>query len=285
MTIKTLRNIEEIRSCVNRWRSKGARTALVPTMGGLHEGHLSLVRHARGVADHVVVSLFVNPTQFNNKADLEKYPRNEESDRSKLADLDVDVLFAPDAEEMYPKGFTTEVTVAGASDILCGKHRPGHFDGVATIVTKLFLQTGADVACFGEKDFQQLSLVRRLVQDLNIPIEIAGVPTVREKDGLAMSSRNVRLSATARKTAPKLNATLVKARNAILEGQKISVVCKTAIASLEEAGFSKVDYLELRAEDDLDELKTLDRPARLLAAAWIGDVRLIDNIIANKVPD
>lgn len=278
MSIKTIRRIKELRSRVARWRKNGKRVALVPTMGGLHEGHLSLVRHATKVADHVVVSLFVNPTQFNNQHDLEKYPRNEASDRKKIVGLGVDILFAPDAIEMYPTGFSTEVTVVGASDILCGKYRPGHFDGVATIVTKLFLQTGADTACFGEKDFQQLSLVRQLVRDLDIPIEIAGVPTVRENDGLAMSSRNDRLSTDNRKIAPQLHEALVGTRDAIAGGKNVSAAIRVAKTRLAKAGFTSIDYLELRAEDNLEAVKNLNRPARLLVAAWLGDVRLIDNI-------
>ena len=281
MTIKTIRRIKEVRSRVSRWQKDGQRVALVPTMGGLHEGHLSLVRHAAKLADRVIVSLFVNPTQFNNKGDLEKYPRDEVSDRKKMAGLGVDVLFAPDAIEMYPPGFATEVTISGASDMLCGKYRPGHFDGVATIVTKLFLQTGADVACFGEKDFQQLSLVRQLVRDLNIPIEIAGVPTVREEDGLAMSSRNVRLSAEDRVIAPQLHEALVGVRDAVKGGKNVATAIRTAKSRLVKAGFSSIDYLELRAEDNLETVKNLKRPARLLVAAWLGDVRLIDNIPVN----
>lgn len=193
MSIPIIRTLADLRKTVAVWRHDGLRVAVVPTMGALHEGHLSLVRAALERADRVIVTLFVNPKQFNSPADLAAYPRTEHEDAAKLAPLGAHMLYAPDGAEMYPDGFATTVSVSGVSEGLCGAYRPGHFDGVATVVAKLFLQTGADLAFFGEKDFQQLHVVRRMARDLDIPIEIVACPTVREEDGLAMSSRNVRL--------------------------------------------------------------------------------------------
>ncbi|MER2508629.1 MAG: pantoate--beta-alanine ligase, partial [Amaricoccus sp.] len=194
----------ELRAAVAAWKVAGARVAVVPTMGALHAGHLALVEAAKADADRVIVTLFVNPRQFNNAADLAAYPRTEAEDAEKLAPLAVDMLYVPDAEQIYPPGFATTVSVAGVSDGLCGAFRPGHFDGVATVVTKLLTQTAADRAYFGEKDYQQLMVVNRLVRDLDLPVEIVGVPTVRESDGLALSSRNARLAPRERAAAPAL---------------------------------------------------------------------------------
>src|SRR5690606_28194043 len=199
-----VRAVADLRTIVAGWRREAASIAVVPTMGALHEGHLSLVRAALEKADRVIVTLFVNPKQFNSAADLAAYPRTEVEDAAKLAPLGAHLLYAPDAAEIYPEGFATAVSVGGVSEGLCGAFRPGHFDGVATVVAKLFLQTGADLAFFGEKDFQQLHVVRRMARDLDIPITVIGCPTVREEDGLALSSRNVRLSTTERRAAPKL---------------------------------------------------------------------------------
>ncbi|TIW84440.1 MAG: pantoate--beta-alanine ligase, partial [Mesorhizobium sp.] len=204
MSIPIARTVAELRMAVAAWRQNGLKVAVVPTMGALHEGHLSLVRAALAKADRVIVTLFVNPKQFNSAADLVAYPRTEHDDAAKLAPLGAHLLYAPNAADMYPEDFATTISVSGVSDGLCGAFRPGHFDGVATVVAKLFLQTRADLAFFGEKDFQQLHVVRRLVRDLDIPIEIVACPTVREADGLAMSSRNVRLSAEQRLAAPRL---------------------------------------------------------------------------------
>ncbi|SJM30175.1 pantothenate synthetase (fragment) [Mesorhizobium delmotii] len=208
MSIPIVRTVAELRKAVAEWRKQDLKVAVVPTMGALHEGHLSLVRAALDRADRVIVTLFVNPKQFNSAADLAAYPRTEHEDAAKLAPLGAHMLYAPFASEMYPEGFATTVSVAGVSEGLCGAYRPGHFDGVATVVAKLFLQTGADLAFFGEKDFQQLHVVRRIARDLDIPIEIVACPTVREEDSLAMSSRNVRLSASERQVAPRLAAIL-----------------------------------------------------------------------------
>lgn len=252
-------------------------------MGALHEGHLSLVRAAMQRADKVIVTLFVNPTQFNNAADLAAYPRTESEDAARLAPSGCHLIYAPSAAEMYPPGFSTTVTVTGVSEGLCGAFRPGHFEGVATVVTKLLLQTGADLAVFGEKDFQQLHVVRRLARDLDIPVEIVGLPTVREADGLAMSSRNARLTVAERRIAPRLHAVLVAAAEQIAAGAPARAALTGAKAAILAAGFDRVEYLELRAEEDLSPPDTLDRPARLLAAAWLGDTRLIDNLEVGRV--
>jgi pantoate--beta-alanine ligase len=278
MSMLVVRSVAEVRAQVAQWRAAGGTIAVVPTMGALHEGHLSLVRAAKGRATRVIVTLFVNPSQFNNAEDLAKYPRDEAADITRLDAEHVDMLFAPNVSEMYPDGFAAKVSVSRLSEGLCGAHRPGHFDGVATVVTKLLLQTQADTAFFGEKDYQQLSVIRRLVRDLDIPVDIVGVPTVREADGLAMSSRNVRLSETARRQAPALAEALAAAGAAIEAGQPIVPVTDAATTGLLKAGYSEVEYLELRDAETLEPVSKLDRPARLLAAAWLDGVRLIDNI-------
>ena len=278
MNLPVCRTVADLRAQVTQWHAAGEKVAVVPTMGALHEGHLSLVRAARGRAGRVIVTLFVNPRQFNNAEDLAKYPRDEEADRAKLASEHVDLLFAPDVGEMYPQGFSTTVSVAGLSDGLCGAQRPGHFDGVATVVTKLLLQTQADVALFGEKDYQQLSIIRRLARDLDIPVEIVGVSTVREADGLALSSRNVRLSADGRQKAPALAQALTTAANAIENGEDAAAAIAVARRAITQAGFSELEYLELRDAETLEPVSRAERPARLLVAAWLDGVRLIDNV-------
>jgi pantoate--beta-alanine ligase len=278
MTPPILRRRADLRALTAGWRKAGETAAVVPTMGALHEGHLSLVRAAKSGADRVIVTIFVNPRQFNSAEDLANYPRTEEADARKLAPFAVDAIYAPTPDQVYPDGFATTVSVSGVSEGLCGAHRPGHFDGVATVVTKLFLQTGADLAFFGEKDFQQLQVVKRLARDLDIPVEVIGCPTVREPDGLALSSRNVRLSAEARAKAPALYAAMIRAAGQIADGENLETALSDARAAILSGGFSEVEYLELRAEDGLAPLAALDRPARLLAAAWIDGIRLIDNI-------
>ena len=273
-----VRSVAEVRAQIGHWRAAGDNIAVVPTMGALHEGHLSLVRAAKGRAKRVIVTLFVNPSQFNNAEDLARYPRDEAADAARLEAEHVDMLFAPDVAEMYPEGFATKVSVSRVSEGLCGAYRPGHFDGVATVVTKLLLQTQADAAFFGEKDYQQLTVIRRLAADLDIPVEIVGVSTVREADGLAMSSRNVRLSEAARKQAPAMAEALGSAGAAIEAGQSIEAATDAARAALLKAGYSEVEYFELRDAETLEPVSQLDHPARLLAAAWIDGVRLIDNI-------
>ncbi|MFN4169471.1 MAG: pantoate--beta-alanine ligase [Pannonibacter phragmitetus] len=278
MSLETINRLAALRARTAGWRREGLTIGVVPTMGALHDGHLSLVRTALTRTDRVIVTLFVNPKQFNNAADLAAYPRTVESDAAKLTPLGTHVLYAPEVEEIYPDGFATNVSVSGVSEGLCGAHRPGHFDGVATVVSKLLLQTGADLAFFGEKDFQQLQVVKRMVRDLDIPVEIVPCPTVREADGLAMSSRNVRLSAQARSTAAALPAVLFAAAERLSAGDAAEPVLADARAAIAAAGFGDLEYLELRAESDLTPLSRADRPARLLAAVWLDGVRLIDNV-------
>ncbi|MDE0409117.1 MAG: pantoate--beta-alanine ligase [Alphaproteobacteria bacterium] len=273
----TARTVQDLRRLVSAWRRAGSSIGVVPTMGALHAGHLSLAAASRERAGRSIVTLFVNPRQFNDPADLARYPRTEESDREKLAPLGIDLLFAPPPEVMYPAGFATNISVSGATDGLCGADRPGHFDGVATVVSKLLIQTGADFAFFGEKDYQQLATIRRMVRDLDLPVEIVGCPTVRDPDGLALSSRNALLSPEERACAPALHHALVTAAERLRDGEDAGCLADAA-AGIAAAGFSAVDYVELRDAEDLAPMQRLDRPARLLAAAHIGRARLIDNI-------
>lgn len=278
MGVDIIRRLADLRGVVADWRGQGLRVGVVPTMGALHEGHLSLVRAALADTDRVIVTLFVNPKQFNSAADLAAYPRTEQADAAKLAPLGAHVLYVPDGDQIYPAGFATTVSVEGVSEGLCGAHRPGHFNGVATVVTKLLLQTGGDFAYFGEKDFQQLHVVRRLAADLDIPVRIVGCPTVREADGLAMSSRNVHLSAAERAVAPALSRFLVEAADRLAAGASVADEIASARRGILAAGFASVEYLELRGADDLAPMTHLDRPGRLLAAAHLGTTRLIDNV-------
>lgn len=277
MSLETVRTAAALRARVADWRGQGLRVGVIPTMGALHEGHLSLVRLAKSRADRVIVTLFVNPTQFNIPDDLAAYPRTEAEDAAKLEPLGIEILYAPDAAEIYPEGFSTTVSVKGVSEGLCGAFRPGHFDGVATVVSKLLLQTGADCAVFGEKDYQQLAVIRRLVTDLDIPVEIIPGPTVREPDGLAMSSRNVRLTKEGRDRAPALAAALFEAADRIEKGADPTATLQAARQTILDAGFSEVEYLELRDAVSLALLDAATRPARLFVAAWLDGVRLIDN--------
>ncbi len=276
--MRTVREVAALRRTVAGWKAAGETVGVVPTMGALHEGHLSLVAAAKAAADRVIATIFVNPRQFNNPGDLAKYPRTEDRDAAMLGAAGVDLLFAPPVEAVYPEGFATTVSVAGVGNELEGVFRPGHFDGVATVVAKLLMMTGANRAFFGEKDWQQLQLVRRLVRDLDMPVEITGCPTLREADGLAMSSRNMRLDARERAIAPALYAAMAAAASAIRAGVPVAEALATARAAVLAAGFSAVEYLELRGAEALEPLATLDRPARILAAAVLGQVRLIDNI-------
>ncbi len=270
--------VADLRAAVSAWRRAGESVALVPTMGALHAGHLALVSAAQARARRVVVSIFVNPTQFSEAEDLARYPRDEAGDLAKLAAARVDLVYMPSVDEMYGEGFATTVTVGGVSEGLCGDHRPGHFAGVATVVTKLFVQCAPDLAVFGEKDYQQLLVVRRLARDLDLPVEIVAAPTVREADGLALSSRNAVLDSEQRAVAPALYATLVETAGAIVAGTDPARACAAAAERLRAAGFTSVDYVELRAADTLAPLPVYRPPARLLAAARIGPVRLIDNV-------
>lgn len=275
---QVIRTSAELREKVAAWKRSGMLVGVVPTMGALHDGHLSLARAAREQSDRVIVTIFVNPMQFNNPDDLTKYPRDEAHDLALLEAEGVDVLFAPGVDEVYPEGFATTVSVSGVSEPLEGAFRPGHFDGVATVVSKLFGMTQAGRAFFGEKDWQQLQVVRRLVEDLNIPVKVMGCPTIREADGLAMSSRNVRLSAVERAQAPALHQIMQAAAAEIRAGAPVGATLLNAQAAILEAGFSAVEYLELRTIEGLRPMAHLDEPARMLVAAQLGDVRLIDNI-------
>lgn len=277
-SVPIVRTVADLRAQVGAWHAAGEKVGLIPTMGALHAGHLSLVAAALAAYDRAVATLFVNPKQFNDPADYEKYPRTEDDDAVKLAGAGAHLLYCPYPAEMYPDGFNTNVSVSGVSGGLCGAARPGHFDGVATVCTKLFLQSGADGAFFGEKDFQQLKVVQRFVADLDIPIVIHPCPTVRDSDGLALSSRNQHLSPEQRRIAPALHRAMKDAAAAIAEGQPVAQALERAAFYITRAGFERIDYLEARRESDLSPVVTPDEPARIFAAAFLGGVRLIDNI-------
>lgn len=260
------------------FRDAGETVALVPTMGALHDGHMALVEEARRRADRVVVSIFVNPKQFGPNEDFDVYPRRVEADSTKLAAANVDLLWMPPVDEVYPEGFATSITVASLPDRLCGAARPGHFDGVATVVAKLFTQVRPDLAIFGEKDWQQLAIIRRMATDLDLGVDVIGFPTQREDDGLARSSRNAYLTDAERAAAVALPRALGAAARAIENGTSISEAIATVGVTLEKAGFEPADYVELVDAVTLQSLEILDRPARLLAAARLGKARLIDNL-------
>jgi pantoate--beta-alanine ligase len=273
------RSVPELRACVAGWRRAGDTLGLVPTMGALHDGHLALVRRAETENRRTIVTLFVNPTQFAPNEDLAAYPRDEAADRNKLAAFGVDLLFAPAVAEMYAPDAATTVTVARLTEHLCGPFRPGHFAGVATVVTKLLLQSLPDAAYFGEKDFQQLQVIRRLCRDLDIPVKIVGVPTVRDANGLALSSRNAYLSPNERAAALALPRTL----NSIAQrlSQSPGDVAQQVAWGLDElraAGFTKIDYLEVADVESLQPIDEVNSPARVFGAAWMGRTRLIDNV-------
>ncbi|GLO68538.1 pantothenate synthetase [Phaeobacter inhibens] len=285
MTAPILRRLSDLRALHSDWRREGARIGLVPTMGALHEGHLSLVAAAKAACDRVIVTIFVNPKQFNNAEDLAKYPRTELADAEKLAPYGVDAIYVPDPDQIYPEGYATTVSVAGLTDVLEGEFRPGHFDGVATVVAKLFLQSGADHAFFGEKDYQQLMVVTRMARDLDIPITVQGCATVREASGLAMSSRNLRLSPEALGKAGQLYPVLRDLADQLQMGAAFEDLLPAAKAHLAEAGFGDLEYLDLRCAETLEPLSRPDRPARLLVAAWLDGIRLIDNIAVDQLND
>lgn len=276
----TVRTVAELRDRVRAWRGAGDRIALVPTMGALHEGHLSLITLGRAHADRVVASIFVNPTQFGPREDLTAYPRDEARDTSLLDGAGCDLVFAPGLAEMYPPGFSTGVRVEGLTDCLCGAVRAGHFDGVAQVVTKLLNQARPDIAVFGEKDWQQLAMIRRLARDLDIATEILGAPVLREADGLAMSSRNRYLDQAQRAVAGQLNRVISGAAARIGAGAPVAEEMRAAAAALAAAGFEQVDYVECRDADDLAPVERLDpaRRARVFAAGRLGQARLIDNV-------
>ena len=277
-TPEIVRTVADLRRHVRQWKAMGQMVGVVPTMGALHDGHLSLARAARRECDRVITTIFVNPMQFNNPADLLKYPRTEEADAALLATVPVDLIFAPQPEEVYPPGFQTTVSVGGVSEPLEGKMRPGHFDGVATVVTKLFGMTMADRGYFGQKDWQQLQVVQKLVADLNLPVHIVGCETIRQADGLAMSSRNARLTPEGLTRAPVLFAAITAAANDIRAGQPDRMAIREAAEAIRAAGFDRVEYIELRDAGTLMPSDDPERPRRMLAAAWLDGVRLIDNI-------
>jgi pantoate--beta-alanine ligase len=276
-TLSTVRTVNDLRDQASAWRKAGERVALVPTMGALHEGHLSLVALAKSKADRAVVSIFVNPIQFGPREDFSRYPRDEAGDLAKLGKAGADLVFAPDTEEMYPQGFSTQVKVSDLTEDLCGAARPNHFDGVATVVAKLLLQCAPDLAIFGEKDYQQLLVIKRLVRDLNIPVEIVGAPIVREPDGLALSSRNAYLSPSERKAAPLLHQTIADVAADLANGRGCDDAVVAARFKLDAAGF-RVDYVAVRDPDTLKPLSGPVKRARVLAAAYLGKTRLIDNV-------
>jgi pantoate--beta-alanine ligase len=286
--VQTVNRLPDLRAAVDSLRARG-EVALVPTMGALHEGHLTLVREARKQAASVVVSIFVNPTQFGPNEDLAAYPRQLAEDSRLLAAEGVDLLWAPPVEEIYPEGFATTVSVSGLSKTLCGASRPGHFDGVATVVAKLFNQVRPDLALFGEKDWQQLAVIRRMARDLDLTRPLAdrilGVPTVREADGLAMSSRNRYLSPGDRDRAAALPRLMREAVGRIADGSDVAESVEKLRHGLVGAGFASVDYAELADAESLQPMTTLsDRPARLFVAARIGGTRLIDNMPVAAAP-
>jgi pantoate--beta-alanine ligase len=275
--ITTSRTVADLRAHVAPWRKAGKSIALVPTMGALHAGHLSLVTLAKSKADRVVVSIFVNPIQFGPREDFNTYPRDEAGDIEKLRAAGADLVFAPNTAEMYPAGFSTKVSIGDLTEDLCGANRPNHFDGVATVVTKLLLQCAPDMAIFGEKDYQQLLVIKHLVRDLNVPVEVLGGDIVREKDGLALSSRNAYLSPAERKTAPLLHQTISEVAAALARGEGADAACVAGRFKLQAAGF-RVDYIAVRDPDTLKPLSGPVKHARVLAAAYLGKTRLIDNV-------
>ena len=283
--MEVVRTIAELRQHTSRWRIAGQTIGLIPTMGALHNGHLSLIKLAQGKCDRVIATIFVNPRQFLPNEDFDEYPRNEESDIQKLIGMGVDLLFAPKAPEMYQPDASTTVIISKLTDCLCATSRPGFFDGVGTVVTKLMIQALPNLAIFGEKDYQQLLVIKRLTRDLDIPAEIVGAPTIREADGLAVSSRNVFLSKANRETASKVFEILKKTATAIALGNDVSVACEEARSELMLAGFSEIDYFEARHSVTLELIQSFENSGRLFAAVWLGSTRLIDNLEIKEYKD
>lgn len=276
--MKIIHHIPEMQRWSETRRVEGKKIAFVPTMGFLHEGHLSLVYGARKQADVVVVSIFVNPMQFNQQSDFDKYPRNVEQDQRMLEEAGTDVLFYPEAPEMYPEGFQTAVEVSKVSQPLCGAFRPGHFRGVTTVVAKLFNIVKPQVAVFGQKDFQQCVVIQRMVKDLNFDLEILPMPTIRELDGLAMSSRNARLSAVEWQTSLRLSRALNQAQEMVTHGEhQAEKILQVVQDTITQPGGVRLEYASLCHPETLEEVKQISGPTLLALAAWVGDVRLIDN--------
>lgn len=276
--MQIVRELSDLDFATACWAADGEQFALVPTMGALHEGHLALISEAKRHAPRVAATIFVNPLQFNDAADLKRYPRTEETDLAKLELAGCDMVWLPTVEQIYPEGFATTVSVRGVSERWEGEHRPGHFDGVATIVAKLLIGALPDFAIFGQKDFQQLAVIRRLVADLGLPVEIIGVPTVRDVDGVALSSRNAHLSDDERARARALPRALSDACHAILAGEDVASALTAAADLLARAGFNAIDYVALVDADTLEPLTEPRGTMRLIAAATIGKTRLIDNL-------
>ena len=279
--MQIFRDVPSLRAGIAALRAAGGRIAMVPTMGALHAGHMALIADAARRAEHVVVSIFVNPTQFGPNEDLDAYPRREAQDGAMLEAAGVAALWVPGVDAMYPEGFASKIHVTGVSDGLEGAWRPGHFDGVATVVAKLFGQVRPDIACFGEKDYQQLAVIRQMVRDLDLGIRIVGVPTMRDTDGLALSSRNAYLQPAERAKAVALPETLVIAGEGINAGEDVPAVLAWSTRYLLDSGFDSVDYVALCDAQSMAPMTRLDRPARLLIAARIGGTRLIDNLAIN----
>ena len=278
--MKTIYDTHTLRQLVQRWRNNQEKVAFVPTMGNLHEGHLSLLAEARELADRTVVSIFVNPIQFGKGEDYENYPSTLKQDAQKLSDKGADVLFAPNLQQLYPGGVAedTRVTVPSLSNILCGKFRPGHFSGVATVVTKLFFSVLPDIALFGEKDYQQLLVIKRMVSDLCIPVEVIGQPIVRESDGLAMSSRNSYLNVDERRKAPAIHRELSAIAERLRNGDRaFAALEEEAVGRLKAEGL-KPEYVSIRRLEDLEVPAVEEKRYSVLAAAWLGSARLIDNL-------
>ncbi|MBB2963676.1 pantoate--beta-alanine ligase [Methylobacterium sp. R2-1] len=280
MSDTTLRfdSLEALRARIDAWHSGGDRIVLVPTMGALHTGHLALVAHAKAIGRRAVVSIFVNPTQFGPNEDFSRYPRDTEADLALLSRAGADAAWLPSVETMYPTGFSTRIEPGPAAEGLCGTFRPGHFSGVATVVTKLINQVRPDIALFGEKDFQQLQVIRSVVRDLDMAVAIEGVPTLREVDGLALSSRNRYLEPRERAIAPRLHAVLADMAERLSRGAEAAPLIADGMAALEAAGFGPVQYLEVRDAQSLVPVARAEREARVLVAAYLGNTRLIDNV-------
>ncbi len=277
--MKVAQRIADARAAIAQWRRTGLQIGCVPTMGALHDGHWSLIEQCVAETDACVVTVFVNPLQFGPEEDFERYPRAWDDDLAGCAERGVRLVFHPGAEEMYERGECTRVHVAGLSETLCGKYRPGHFDGVCTVVCKLFNIVEPDVAYFGEKDYQQLVVIRRIVEDLNMPVSVVGLPTIREPDGLAMSSRNDYLTTEARRQACVMHASLAAAAGRVAAGERDARSIEREIhANLEKGGAESIDYVSVVDPDTLQAVETIAGPARICLAAWFGGARLIDNV-------